>query len=309
MNNPRKVEKYMWEPTTGPMQLVHVDFAGPFLGHIFFVLIDAYSKWFEIHTMKDSNAKSTINKCEEIFAAYGMPLLLVSDNGTTFTSTEFATFLESQGIAHKRTAPYNPSTNGQAEQFVQSFKQSLRKMNTTRTDVHLKLQRFLAQYRATPHIGNKTSAELFLGRKLRNVLDLLKPTTSSIVKHNPNENTIFKRFTRDDRVSCRNYTNKVTWRFGRIARALGNLQYKIRLDDGRTWTRHANQLREIAKQRHYKIKTRTTWRTIMSLLRTSRNGTEETLQPATTSTQTHENDATRAVSASKIVCDTEPSTK
>ena len=48
-NNPPKVEKHIWEPPTQAMERVQVDFAGPFMGHMFFIMIDAYTKWPEIH--------------------------------------------------------------------------------------------------------------------------------------------------------------------------------------------------------------------------------------------------------------------
>ena len=35
-------------------------------------------------------------------------------------------FAKRNGIHHKMSAPYHPSTNGEAEQFVQTFKSSMR---------------------------------------------------------------------------------------------------------------------------------------------------------------------------------------
>lgn len=55
--------------------------------------------------------------------------MIISDNGTT-VSAEFQKFLRKNGIRYKLTAPYNPSTNGQAERFVQTLKNSLKSINT-----------------------------------------------------------------------------------------------------------------------------------------------------------------------------------
>lgn len=78
MNNPTKIAVHPWQPPSAPMQRVHLDFAGPFLGKNFFILVDAYSKWPEVYIMKDITSGSTIKICEQIFAAYGIPHTIVS---------------------------------------------------------------------------------------------------------------------------------------------------------------------------------------------------------------------------------------
>lgn len=57
--------------------------------------------------------------------------ILISDNGPQFVSTEFENFLKMNGIRHTCSAPYHPQTNGEAEHFVQTLKQSLRMANMT----------------------------------------------------------------------------------------------------------------------------------------------------------------------------------
>ena len=42
--------------------------------------------------------------------------MLVSDNGTKFTSTDFGNFLKKNGIHHVTFTPYDPAVNGQVEQ-------------------------------------------------------------------------------------------------------------------------------------------------------------------------------------------------
>ena len=50
------IEDHPWSKTTAPFQRVHVDFAGPFLGSMWLLLVDSYSKWPEIVQM---NANTT----------------------------------------------------------------------------------------------------------------------------------------------------------------------------------------------------------------------------------------------------------
>eukprot|EP00731_Ephydatia_muelleri_P003385 Em0001g3385a len=85
-----------------------------------------------------------IRVLRQVFSCHGLPEVLVSDNGTAFTSTEFQTFVQRNGFRHIRSAPYHPATNGLAERAVQTVKNALRK---TSGDIETCLSRFLFQYR------------------------------------------------------------------------------------------------------------------------------------------------------------------
>ncbi len=56
-----------------------------------------------------------------VFAAHGVPVeRIMSDNGSAYRSFAFRDLLAAHGIAHKRTRPYTPRTNGKAERFIQT---------------------------------------------------------------------------------------------------------------------------------------------------------------------------------------------
>ncbi|XP_029171893.1 uncharacterized protein K02A2.6-like [Nylanderia fulva] len=126
-NDPPKTQTLTWKPAERAFQRVHIDYAGPFMGHYFFVLVDAFSKWPEVLITKNITSNTTIKCCRQIFSTFGIPEVVVSDNGRYFVSSEFKNFLKCNGVIHKTTAPFHPATNGQAERFVQTFKQMLRK--------------------------------------------------------------------------------------------------------------------------------------------------------------------------------------
>ncbi len=69
----------------------------------------------------------TIKLMRKSFASLGLPEVIVSDNATTFTSSEFADFLKSNGVRHVRT-PYHPASNGLAKRAVQTFKAGMKKL-------------------------------------------------------------------------------------------------------------------------------------------------------------------------------------
>ena len=68
---------------------------------------------------------STCNALHSIFARYGLPTQVVSDNGPPFSSSEYEEFLHQNGIQRILVSPYHPSSNGLAERFVQTFKCAL----------------------------------------------------------------------------------------------------------------------------------------------------------------------------------------
>ena len=108
------------------MERVHVDFAGPFLGRMHLVMVDSYSKWPEVILMKSTTTDKTADVLRTVFARTGYPKQLVMDNGRQFTSEEFKHFMITNGVKHKRSAPFHPSTNGLAERFVKTYKQALK---------------------------------------------------------------------------------------------------------------------------------------------------------------------------------------
>jgi transposase InsO family protein len=133
----------------------------------FLIVVDAHSKWPETIPTKPTNSTATIKILREIFSRFGLPSILVSDNGSNFHSSEFEDFLKANGIHHKYSAPCHPATNGQAERVVQIMKQSFRAMENEPSDITLKLNRFLMQYRITSHTTTKRSpAEFMFGRKI-----------------------------------------------------------------------------------------------------------------------------------------------
>ena len=70
-----------------------MDFAGPFLGKTFLILVDALSKWLEAITVSTPSSQQAIKALRHIFSTHGLPEVLVS----AFTCMHFATFVKRNG--------------------------------------------------------------------------------------------------------------------------------------------------------------------------------------------------------------------
>ncbi|XP_055586480.1 uncharacterized protein K02A2.6-like [Uranotaenia lowii] len=116
-----------WELPDKPWARLHADFAGPLNGMWFLIVIDSYTKWPEVFATKSITTDFTITPLMDCMARFGLPDQLVTDNGTQFTATRFRDFLKANGIKQTLTAPGHPATNGAAENFVKTFKKSLKK--------------------------------------------------------------------------------------------------------------------------------------------------------------------------------------
>ena len=59
-NNPSRAPIHCWEYPNQPGERIHIDYAGPFLGYMFLIVVDAYSKWTEVCVMRTSTATATV---------------------------------------------------------------------------------------------------------------------------------------------------------------------------------------------------------------------------------------------------------
>ena len=206
---PASAPVHPWEHSIFPWQRVHIDFAGPMKGETFLLLVDAYSKWLEVVRVKSASSQSTICELRKIFATHGLPELLVSDNGTAFTSQEFADFLSRNGVVHVKTAPYHPSSNGQVERYVATFKNSFKSLGGGDTD--LKLSRLLFHHRTTPNPSTGVSpAEKLMKRRLRTPMDQLKSNKAQKLANDIEQRAASKlrEFSEGEHVLTMNYVRR-----------------------------------------------------------------------------------------------------
>ena len=148
---PAAAPLHPWVWPTKQWQKIHMDFAGPSLGKSFLIVVDAHSKWPDVFEMTSTTSAKTIAALRHLFAAYGLPEQVVTDNGPQFTLDDFQAFMLNNAIQHIHCAPYHPALNGLAEWFVQTCKQAMKASGKQAHSLFHCKANFLLTYRSIPH--------------------------------------------------------------------------------------------------------------------------------------------------------------
>lgn len=127
----------------------------------YMVTVDYYSSFMEVDRLEDQTSKEVIKHLKLHFARYGVPDVLVNDNGPQYTSVQFKQFEKDWGVEHVYSSPHYPQSNCKAESAVKIIKRIMRKSKESGNDPWLAL----LEYRNTPSEGMSTSpAQRMMGR-------------------------------------------------------------------------------------------------------------------------------------------------
>ncbi|XP_049275856.1 uncharacterized protein K02A2.6-like [Rhipicephalus sanguineus] len=228
---------HFWVKPDQPWSRLHIDFAGPVQGEVLLVVVGAFSNWAEVKIMPSMKTSAVISALRALFATHGVPDVIVSDNGTAFTSEEMQAFLKLNGIRSVFTAPYHPSSNGRAERMVREVKEALKKQSGN--DTQCKISRFLYKQHTTPHSeSGKSPVEMMMGRKLRSALDKLH-----LVRQHSTSDITVKGFGVGNSVYARCFAAGPRWKLAEVIKVKGPVSYLVRMANGDVHHRHRNQLR------------------------------------------------------------------
>ena len=123
--------------------------------------------------MSSMTSLKTIEVLRTLFALYGIPEEMVSDNWPKLASEKFTQFLKKSVFRSSQVPLYHRASNGAAGRSVQTAKAVLTKqvLNGKANTLTLKhrLANFLILNSSTPQIvTGQSPAELFLKRQIRN---------------------------------------------------------------------------------------------------------------------------------------------
>lgn len=119
-----KAPNFIMKPEMGkqsiserPFQRLYIDLLGPYprskSGHIgLLIVLDHLSKFHWLHPLRKFTSVAIKDFLQKnIFHCYGVPEIIVSDNGSQFKANDLNAFFTSLGIAHRYTALYSPQAN------------------------------------------------------------------------------------------------------------------------------------------------------------------------------------------------------
>jgi transposase InsO family protein len=254
-----------------PWSKVAIDVTGPFANaphhqRFIVVLIDYMSSFPEVLLTGEVTSTKIITWLRQVFARFGNPDILVSDNGTNFTSDEFRNFLQSRDIIHHPVPVYNPERNGKVEAFNKYLKQGVQTFQASHTPFHNGIDELLFNYRATaPTAHDESPAKRLFGYEIRqnfqpNNHSLIQPIREVAQDDAPQQEQskagALPQFTgpyktgdlvRKRKIHVPKGTSPFTSPF-KVTAALGNYTYK--LDDGQIWNAK-NLVKYVPKQRQY----------------------------------------------------------
>ena len=181
--------KYDNIPLATPMQLhevleawhtIGIDIMGPFpvtarQKRFLLVIVDYFTRWIEVFPMNVTTSTAVAEVLmDQVFARYGLPRYILSDNGPQFVSNLFNEFCRLLKIQRKFTANYHPQTN-----MTERVNRTLKPLIAIFAQEHphswdKEIQKLALAIRTSVNeTTGETPAFLMLGRDPRTPLDLI----------------------------------------------------------------------------------------------------------------------------------------
>lgn len=218
----------------------------------YLVLVDHFSRYFEVELMESMTAECVIKLFKTQFARHGIPRLVISDNGSQFSSVEFKKFARKWDFMHRTSSPHHPRGNSHAESAVKIAKALLRKAS----DPYMAL----LEWRNTPNQGSSPVQKL-MSRKTRSLIPL-KPAEyiprvvewEGVVHGNLRRKQVNKQYYDKttkalpslqvgDHIRTRtNPQTKTFWSPGQITEKLNNRSYVVEAN-GKRYRRNRSHIR------------------------------------------------------------------
>ena len=197
-------------------------------------------------------------------ARYGIPDVVVSDNGPQFPAQEFQRFSKSWQFQLNTTSPHYPKSNGKAENAVKAAKQLLKKAKKDKADAYLAL----LAYRNTPTKGLDTSpAQRLMSRRMKTLLQTTANLLRRQITDDLHQKLLFnkerqaKYYNRGARTLARlnpgdtvrmyhgsNKTKDQELLKASVRSQVGTRSYEVVTEDGKTFRRNRVHLRKSTEQ-------------------------------------------------------------
>lgn len=132
-------------------QEVSVDFKDLSTKGYLLVVTDDYSRYPVVDIVSSTSANAVIPRLDKIFAEFGIPEVVKSDNGPPFNGRDFKNFAETLGFRHRKVTPLWPRANGGVERFMRTIKKTIHTATAECKPWKEEMCKLLRNYRTTPH--------------------------------------------------------------------------------------------------------------------------------------------------------------
>ena len=156
---------------TAPNQKISVDILGPIKGtNYLLTIVDIFSRHLELYTLNNISAQAVTKALLHYIATHGRPQVILSDQGSQFTSEFLKIFTRNLGISLKHVALAHPQANGISERVNTQIKSSIHTMGTQGFDIVAASKIHQSIYNSTIHPATKfTPNHLHFGRELTDI--------------------------------------------------------------------------------------------------------------------------------------------
>ena len=150
-----------------------------YAGKTYLVLVDRFSGMIWCDKLSSLNTNTVTDLLVRWMNDFGFPSVIRTDGGPQFRGL-FDDWCAQYGVTHELSSPYNPQSNGHAENGVKTAKTLLKKL-----DGNMRLFReHLFAWRNTPRVDGIAPSDLFFGRRQRSLLPsvsqpALSPSTTT----------------------------------------------------------------------------------------------------------------------------------
>ena len=247
---------------TSPWTKIAIDLVGPshtLNDSVYLSIIDLYSRYPEVYRLRQATSVAIISCLKDLFSRFGLPRVLVSDNGTPFVSAAFEHYLEECGIQHVRSSNYYPQSNGTIERFHSTFKSRIKRLRIDNWPLEEAITQVMGDIRSSPHeMTGETPFHRLFGRQMRTKLSLLQvgtspekgpavPARDATAEYiRKSRKAVHRTYKVGDTVAFRTGMKQPFTGRGTILKRLSNRTYEVQI--------HAGQGERIAKYNKFHLK-------------------------------------------------------
>ncbi|XP_064475325.1 uncharacterized protein LOC135389189 [Ornithodoros turicata] len=213
----------VWSRPRVAWSVLHMDLAGPIHGQSYLVVVDAVTKWLEVRPVSTATSSTLIDALRAIFATFGLPQLVVSDNGTAFVSSEMKAFFSRNGGEDGSGAKAGPEETHPRKYSVSS----------------VEIAPEPAHHSACGNQGDASQTNVWKGiedcpgRNSPALRGLTPDTQAQLDDH----------FKVGQTAWFRTFTNNGKWCQVKVCRKVGKRSYEGLTQDGRLLRRHVDHMR------------------------------------------------------------------